>query len=55
MKKREMLDVNKEILINYLNSLEQCGIPGCDCAVIHNHELVFRHTAGYADSKEKNL
>ena len=56
MKKREMLDVNKEILINYLNSLEQCGIPGCDCAVIHNHELVFRHTAGYADSKrEKSL
>lgn len=56
MKKREMLDVNKEILINYLNSLEQCGIPGCDCAVIHNHELVFRHTVGYADSKrEKSL
>lgn len=43
--------MNKEILINYLNSLEQCGIPGCDCAVIHNHELVFRHTTGYADVK----
>ena len=43
--------MNKEILITYLNSLEQCGIPGCDCAVIHNHELVFRHTTGYADVK----
>jgi len=48
--------MSKKILENYLNSLEQCGIPGCDCAVIYNHEVVFRHTTGYADSeREKPL
>jgi len=45
--------MNKKILADYLNSLEQCGIPGCDCAVIHNHEVVFRHTVGYADWDRK--
>lgn len=45
--------MNKNLLAGYLDSLEQCGIPGCDCAVIHNHELVFRHTVGYADAEKK--
>lgn len=45
--------MNKKILVDYLNSLEQCGIPGCDCAVIKNHEVIFRHTTGYADSSRK--
>jgi len=46
--------MNRKILSDYLNSLEQCGIPGCDCAVVHNHEVVFRHAAGYADTERKN-
>lgn len=45
--------MNKKILSDYLDSLERCGIPGCDCAVIHNHNLVFRHTTGYADADRK--
>lgn len=45
--------MNKTILTDYLNSLEQSGIPGCDCIVIHNHETVFRHATGYADSTRK--
>lgn len=45
--------MNKKILADYLDSLRQRGIPGCDCAVIHNHEVVFRHTVGYADSDMK--
>ena len=40
-------------LTNYLDSLEKYGIPGCDCAVWHNHRPVFRHMAGYADSVGK--
>ena len=48
--------MNKKILSDYLDSLEQHGIPGCDCAVIYKHETVFRHTTGYADSeREKPL
>lgn len=42
--------LNKAKLADYLDSLEKCGIPGCDCVVYHNHERVFRHTAGYADA-----
>jgi len=45
--------MNKKILSDYLDSLEQHGIPGCDCAVIYKHETVFRHTTGYADSERK--
>lgn len=45
--------MNRKILEDYLNSLEQCGIPGCDCAVIYKHEQVFRHTVGYADAERK--
>ena len=45
--------MNKKILEDYLNSLEQCGIPGCDCAVVYKHEQVFRHTVGYADAERK--
>lgn len=45
--------MKKEILVNYLNSLEKCGIPGCDCIVYHNHRPVFRHITGYADPDTK--
>jgi CubicO group peptidase (beta-lactamase class C family) len=45
-----MNGLNQTILADYLDSLEKCGIPGCDCAVYHDHKPVFRHTAGYADS-----
>jgi CubicO group peptidase (beta-lactamase class C family) len=41
--------LNKDKLINFLDSLEGAGIPGCDCIVYHNHQPVFRHMAGYAN------
>lgn len=42
--------MNQTILSDYLDSLEKCGIPGCDCVVYRDHKPVFRHTVGYADS-----
>lgn len=42
--------MNKTILADYLDSLEENGIPGCDCVIYHEHKPVFRHITGYADS-----
>ena len=40
-----------EKLTAYLDSLEgEFGIPACDCLVMRDHETVYRHSAGYADS-----
>lgn len=41
--------MNQKILIDYLDSLGKCGIPGCDCVVYREHRPVFRHTTGYSD------
>lgn len=41
--------MNQTILANYLDSLEEKGIHGCDCVVYHNHKPVFRHITGFAD------
>jgi len=37
-------------LTKFLNSLEESGIPGCDCVVYHNHKPVYRYMTGYADA-----
>src|SRR5690554_3411738 len=51
-----MSQLNKKILADYLDSLQKHGIPGCDCVVYHNHQPIFRHTAGFADcNKTKPL
>lgn len=42
--------MKEAILSDYLNSLEECGIPGCDCVVVHNRKPVFRHIVGYTDT-----
>ena len=42
--------MKETILTDYLNSLQENGIPGCDCAVFHNHRPVFRHITGYTDT-----
>jgi CubicO group peptidase (beta-lactamase class C family) len=44
--------LDQKELISFLNSLEDYGIPGCDCIVYLNHKPVFRYMTGYAD-KEK--
>jgi CubicO group peptidase (beta-lactamase class C family) len=42
--------MNCEKITSYLNSLEAEGIPSVDCMIYKNHELVYRHFNGYADS-----
>lgn len=42
--------MNKAILVDYLNSLEKIGTPGCDCVIYHEHKPIFRHTTGFADA-----
>ncbi len=42
--------MDKAILVDYLDSLEAKGIPGCDCVIFHNHKPIFRHTTGFADA-----
>jgi len=41
--------LNQSILTDYLDSLQQIGIPGCDCVIYHEHKPIFRHIVGYAD------
>jgi CubicO group peptidase (beta-lactamase class C family) len=45
--------MNVQKITDYLNSLEMEGIPSVDCMIYKNHELVFRHFKGYADSGKK--
>lgn len=37
-------------ITDYLDSLEAEGIPSVDCMIYKNHELIYRHFNGYADS-----
>jgi len=41
--------LNRKALVDFLDSLEEKGIPGCDMVVYHDHKPVFRHMAGFAD------
>ncbi len=46
--------MNFKPLAKYLNTFQKVyGIPGCDCAVYHNHINVFRHKDGYNDNEIK--
>lgn len=41
-------------LTTFLDGLvSETGIPGVDCAVCKDHELIYRHNAGYKDVKNK--
>jgi len=44
--------MDKSILTNYLDSLKNYGIPGCECIVYHKHKRVFSHIAGYDEHSE---
>lgn len=44
--------MKEKILTDYLDSLQNNGIIGCDCIIYQNHKLIFRHAAGYADNKK---
>ncbi len=49
--------MNYENLTNCLNNFHQkYNVPGLDCIVCRNHEIIFRHTSGYNDIEtEKKL
>ena len=36
-------------LTEYLDYLRKLNVPGCDLAVYRDHELIYRHQAGYRD------
>ena len=36
-------------LTEYMNYLDKLNVPGCDLAVYRDHELIYRHQAGYRD------
>ena len=36
-------------LTQYLDSLSQVGVPGCDMTVWRDHQPIYRHMAGYSD------
>ena len=39
-----------EKLTEYLDSLgENYGVPGLDCKVMKDHQVLYRHSAGYSD------
>jgi len=45
--------LDQKDLIEFLDSLEEHGIPGCDCMVYLNHKPVFRYMTGYADKEKR--
>ena len=42
-----MMDFSR--LTAYLDYLDKLNVPGCDLAVCRDHELIYRHQAGYRD------
>lgn len=49
--KGEIMNFNK--VTNFINSLENIGIPGADIAIYLKGDEVFRHNFGYANINEK--
>ena len=41
--------MNFSRLTEYLDYLHKLNVPGCDLAVYRDHELIYRHQAGYRD------
>lgn len=40
-------------LTAYLDSIPGLGVPGCDLAVYRDHEMIYRHSAGFRDLEKK--
>lgn len=45
--------MNFERLTDYINTLPLLNVPGCDLAVYKDHELIYRHQAGYRDERNQ--
>ena len=47
--------MNFDKLTSYLDSLEEkYGIPAADCKITKNHQVIYRHMAGYSDYEKQN-
>lgn len=42
--------MNFDKITSFLDSLEAEGIPSVDCMIYKNHEMIYRHFKGFADS-----
>ena len=45
--------MNWDQLKEYVDTLPDVGIPGCDLIVCRDHEVLFRHMAGFSDAEGK--
>ncbi len=45
--------MNFEKITQYLDSLEELGIPSVDCMIYKNHEQIYRHMNGTVDHEHK--
>lgn len=50
MKEDDRLNFQK--LTEYLDGLSGIGVPGCDLAVYQDHEMIYRHQAGYSNAEK---
>lgn len=48
---KEVTDMRFQKLTQFLDSLDETfGLPSIDCQITHGNEIVYRHSAGYADA-----
>jgi len=45
--------MNTEKLTQYLDSLPSLGIPSVDCIIKKDHEIIYRHMAGFTDTQKE--
>ena len=44
--------MNYDKLTEYIDSLHDVGVPGCDLIVCRDHQPIYRHSAGWRDAEE---
>ena len=43
--------MNFQALTDYIDSLQNVGVPGCDLVVYQDHKEIYRHMAGWRDAE----
>ncbi len=44
--------MNFNNITNFLNSLQQEGVPSVDCTIYQNHKMIYRHMNGFTDAEQ---
>ena len=39
-------------LTEYIDSLQEVGVPGCDLVLYQDHKEIYRHMAGWRDAQK---